>query len=33
MARLRHRAFPAGTWLRRPALALAMTYFRLLDLL
>lgn len=33
MARLRHREFPAGTWLRRPALALAMTYFRLHDLL
>lgn len=33
MARLRHREFPAGAWLRRPALALAMTYFRLHDLL
>jgi gamma-glutamylputrescine oxidase len=31
--RLRHRDFPGGTWFRRPALVLAMLWFRLLDLL
>ncbi|AKJ29674.1 NAD(P)/FAD-dependent oxidoreductase [Caldimonas brevitalea] len=31
-ARLRHRAFPGGSYLRTPALVLAMAYYRLLDL-
>ena len=29
--RLRHRDFPGGTWFRRPALVLAMLWFRMLD--
>jgi len=32
-ARLRHRSFPGGTWLRTPALVLGMAYYRLKDLL
>jgi gamma-glutamylputrescine oxidase len=32
-ARIPHREFPGGTLLRRPALVLAMLYFRLRDLL
>lgn len=32
-ARLRHHDFPGGMWLRRPTLVLAMTWFRLRDLL
>jgi len=32
-ARLPHREFPGGMWLRRPALVLAMLYYRLKDLL
>jgi gamma-glutamylputrescine oxidase len=32
-ARIRHRTFPGGRWLRRPALVLAMLYYRLRDLL
>ncbi|MCW7536844.1 FAD-binding oxidoreductase [Aquabacterium sp. A7-Y] len=32
-ARLRHRSFPGGAWLRTPALVLAMSYYRLRDLL
>lgn len=32
-ARLRHRDFPGGRWLRRPALVLGMLYYRLRDLL
>ncbi|HTV52145.1 MAG TPA: FAD-binding oxidoreductase [Steroidobacteraceae bacterium] len=32
-ARIPHRTFPGGPWLRRPALVLAMLYFRLRDLL
>lgn len=32
-ARIPHRAFPGGELLRRPALVLAMAYFRLRDLL
>jgi gamma-glutamylputrescine oxidase len=32
-ARIPHRDFPGGTWLRRPALVLAMLWFRLLDVL
>jgi gamma-glutamylputrescine oxidase len=32
-ARIPHREFPGGTLLRRPALVLAMLYFRLKDLL
>lgn len=32
-ARIPHRAFPGGRWLRRPALVLAMLYFRMRDLL
>ncbi len=31
--RLPHRDFPGGMWLRRPALALAMLWYRLRDLL
>jgi len=31
-ARLRHRAFPGGPWLRTPSLALAMWYLQLRDL-
>ena len=31
-ARIRHRPFPGGPWLRTPALVLAMAWFRLLDL-
>jgi gamma-glutamylputrescine oxidase len=33
LARLSHRPFPGGHWLRTPALVLAMAYFRLRDLL
>jgi gamma-glutamylputrescine oxidase len=32
-SRIRHVDFPGGPWLRRPALVLAMLWFRLLDLL
>ena len=32
-ARLRHRAFPGGRWLRTPALVLGMAYYRMRDLL
>lgn len=32
-ARLRHRPFPGGRWLRMPALVLGMAYYRLRDLL
>ncbi|HTQ36320.1 MAG TPA: FAD-binding oxidoreductase [Steroidobacteraceae bacterium] len=32
-ARIPHREFPGGQWLRRPALVLAMLYYRLRDLL
>jgi len=32
-ARIPHADFPGGRWLRRPALVLAMLYFRLKDLL
>ena len=32
-ARLRHRPFPGGPWLRTPALVLGMTWYRLRDLL
>lgn len=31
-ARLRHRPFPGGRWLRTPALVLAMAWYRLRDL-
>lgn len=33
LARIPHRRFPGGRWLRTPALVLAMLWFRLLDLL
>jgi gamma-glutamylputrescine oxidase len=32
-SRIPHREFPGGPWLRRPALVLAMLYYRLKDLL
>jgi gamma-glutamylputrescine oxidase len=32
-ARLPHRDFPGGRWLRRPSLVLAMLYYRMRDLL
>ena len=32
-ARLKHRRFPGGRWLRTPALVLGMAYYRLRDLL
>jgi gamma-glutamylputrescine oxidase len=32
-ARLPHRDFPGGRWLRRPSLVLAMLYYRIRDLL
>ena len=32
-ARIRHRPFPGGQWLRTPALVLAMAYYRLRDVL
>jgi gamma-glutamylputrescine oxidase len=32
-ARIPHRDFPGGPWLRRPSLMLAMLYYRLRDLL
>ena len=32
-ARIPHRNFPGGTYFRRPALVLAMLWFRILDLL
>lgn len=32
-SRIPHRAFPGGPWLRKPALVLAMLYYRLRDLL
>lgn len=32
-ARIRHRPFPGGKWLRTPALVLAMSYYRLRDVL
>jgi gamma-glutamylputrescine oxidase len=32
-ARIKHRAFPGGAALRRPALVLAMLWYRLRDLL
>lgn len=32
-ARLRHRDFPGGKWLRTPALVLGMAYYRMLDAL
>jgi gamma-glutamylputrescine oxidase len=32
-ARLQHRSFPGGTWLRTPALVLGMAYYRLKDAL
>lgn len=31
--RIRHRDFPGGTMLRTPALVLAMTWYRIRDLL
>jgi gamma-glutamylputrescine oxidase len=33
LARIPHQSFPGGVWLRRPALALAMLWYRLRDLL
>jgi gamma-glutamylputrescine oxidase len=33
LARLRHRPFPGGPWLRMPALVLGMAWYRLRDLL
>lgn len=33
LARLKHRAFPGGALLRKPALMLGMLYYRLMDLL
>ena len=32
-ARLKHRPFPGGRWLRRPSLVLGMAWFRLRDML
>jgi gamma-glutamylputrescine oxidase len=32
-ARIRHRPFPGGRWLRRPALVLGMAWYRLRDIL
>jgi hypothetical protein len=32
-ARIPHRVFPGGRWLRTPSLMLAMLYYRLRDLL
>jgi gamma-glutamylputrescine oxidase len=32
-ARLRHRPFPGGAWLRTPALVLGMAWYRLRDML
>jgi gamma-glutamylputrescine oxidase len=32
-ARLKHRPFPGGAWLRTPALVLGMAWFRLRDML
>jgi gamma-glutamylputrescine oxidase len=32
-SRIAHRDFPGGAWFRRPALVLAMLWFRILDLL
>ncbi|HZE90804.1 MAG TPA: FAD-binding oxidoreductase [Rhizobacter sp.] len=32
-ARLKHRKFPGGRWLRTPALVLGMSYYRLKDML
>ena len=32
-ARIPHHSFPGGTWFRRPALVLAMLWFRIMDLL
>ena len=32
-ARLEHRPFPGGAWLRKPALVLGMAYYRLRDVL
>ena len=32
-ARLKHRRFPGGRWLRTPALVLGMSYYRLRDML
>ncbi|HSN19664.1 MAG TPA: FAD-binding oxidoreductase, partial [Usitatibacter sp.] len=32
-ASIRHRDFPGGRWMRKPALALGMLYYRMLDLL
>jgi len=32
-ARLRHRSFPGGSWLRTPALVLAMAWYRARDML
>ena len=32
-ARLRHRSFPGGAWLRTPALVLGMAWYRLRDML
>ena len=32
-AKIPHRDFPGGTYFRRPALVLAMMWFRILDLL
>jgi gamma-glutamylputrescine oxidase len=32
-SRIKHVNFPGGPWLRRPALVLAMLWFRLLDLM
>ena len=32
-ARLRHRNFPGGAWLRKPALVLGMAWYRLRDML
>jgi gamma-glutamylputrescine oxidase len=31
--RIPHREFPGGQWFRRPALVLAMLYYRMKDLL
>lgn len=32
-ARIKHRRFPGGAWARRPALAMGMLYYRMLDAL
>jgi gamma-glutamylputrescine oxidase len=32
-ARIKHRAFPGGKWLRTPALVLGMAWYRLRDMI